>query len=185
MECLKGACNLYVWHVKINECVPLNNLNLSLPDKGEEGNRKSEFLTVYTPLIGRKCKIVNAPIIDPPKDAAQLADEAEGVESQDTDTTTNKTNDGNTDGNANESTDKNADEDTDENILETANMICKKVDDFEFDGAIISAGAYSCLIADYILKHLKKEVFVIGGNLSFYFGIITKRDKIFHNNEIL
>jgi len=119
MECLKGACNLYVWHVKINECVPLNNLNLSLPDKGEEGNRKSEFLTVYTPLIGRKCKIVNAPIIDPPKDAAQLADEAEGVESQDTDTTTNKTNDGNTDGNANESTDKNADEDTDENTEES------------------------------------------------------------------
>ena len=148
MACFKGSCELYVWHVKINESVPLNNLNLVLPktDKDNkniyqsdneyndaESNRKSEFLTVYTPLIGRKCKIVNAPIINPPKDEAQLADEAEGVELPDTDTPTNKTNDENSDGtddgtadetadeNADESADEDTDENADENTDESAN----------------------------------------------------------------
>ena len=124
MSCLKGACELYIWHVKINQCVPLNNLNLVLPDKKEEESKKSEFVTVYTPLIGRKCKIVNAPIINPPKDAAQLADEAEGVEPKDTDTTTDATTDGGTnedaDEDSDENADENADEDTDENADESA-----------------------------------------------------------------
>ena len=136
MSCFKGACNLYIWHVKINECVPLNNLNLVLPktDKDNkniyqsdneyndaESNRKSEFLTIYTPLIGRKCKIANAPIINPPKDEAQLADEAEGVELPDTDTPSNKKNDENSDENSDEDTDESADESADENTDESAN----------------------------------------------------------------
>jgi len=120
MKCLKGACELYVWHVKVNECVPLNNLNLVLPDKKAEESNKSEFVTVYTPLIGRKCKIANAPIINPPKDAAQLADEAEGVEPKDTDTTTDATTDGDTNENADEDSDENADENADENEDENA-----------------------------------------------------------------
>jgi hypothetical protein len=86
--------------------------------KKEEESKKSEFVTVYTPLIGRKCKIVNAPIINPPKDEAQLADEAEGVESKDTDATTDATTDGGTNEDADEDSDENADEDTDENADE-------------------------------------------------------------------
>ena len=120
MSCLKGACELYIWHVKINQCVPLNNLNLVLPDKKEEESKKSEFVTVYTPLIGRKCKIVNAPIINPPKDADQLANEAEGVESKDTDATTDGDTNENADEDSDESADENADEDTDENADENA-----------------------------------------------------------------
>jgi len=65
----------------------------------------------------------------------------------------------------------------DENILETTNNICEKIKEFIFDGAVISAGAYSCLIADYILNNLKKEVFVIGGELAYYFGISTRRNN--------
>jgi hypothetical protein len=72
----------------------------------------------------------------------------------------------------------------DENILETINHICEEIDKFVFDAAVISAGAYSCLIADYILNNLKKEVFVIGGNLSFYFGIATKRTKMINKHQI-
>jgi hypothetical protein len=62
------------------------------------------------------------------------------------------------------------------NILETANYICEQIKDLSFDGAIISAGAYSCLIADFIINNLNKEAFVIGGELNFYFGIKSKRN---------
>jgi hypothetical protein len=71
-----------------------------------------------------------------------------------------------------------------ENILETTNNICEKIKEFIFDGAVISAGAYSCLIADYILNNLKKEVIVIGGELSSYFGILTERHKAFNKGPI-
>jgi hypothetical protein len=72
----------------------------------------------------------------------------------------------------------------DNSILETVEKISNKIMNFEFDGAIISAGAYSCLIANYILNHLKKEVFVIGGDLPFYFGIITNRKKYKFNKNV-
>jgi hypothetical protein len=123
MECFFGACCLYIWHVKINECAPLNNLNLTLPDKDEEKNRKSEFLTVYTPIIGRKCKIVNVPIIDVPKDDAQLADEADGVEiSEDNANNTSATNNENTENNENINEEDNENTDTANNEnTDTAN----------------------------------------------------------------
>lgn len=73
------------------------------------------------------------------------------------------------------------------NILETANYICEQIKDLSFDGAVISAGAYSCLIADFIINHLQKEVFVIGGELSYFFGIKCKRNSFtnFENKEYL
>jgi hypothetical protein len=70
------------------------------------------------------------------------------------------------------------------NILETCNHICEQIKDLSFDGAIISAGAYSCLIADFIINNLNKEAFVIGGCLSYYFGINTERTKIYHKKQI-
>ena len=72
----------------------------------------------------------------------------------------------------------------DSNILETTEKLCNKIEKYVFDGAIISAGAYSCLLAEMILTKLNKTVFVIGGELSFYFGISNKRTKKFHSNEI-
>lgn len=69
-------------------------------------------------------------------------------------------------------------------ILETSTYLCELIRKFEFDGAIVSAGAYSCLLTDFIINELKKEVFVIGGNLPLYFGIITKRVTLFHNDKI-
>jgi hypothetical protein len=62
------------------------------------------------------------------------------------------------------------------NILETCNHLCEQIKNVSFDAAIISAGAYSCLIADFIINNLHKEAFVIGGDLSYYFGINTTDD---------
>jgi len=70
------------------------------------------------------------------------------------------------------------------NILETTQDICNKIKDFEFDGAIISAGAYSCLVADFIQNEMRKDVFVVGGDLGTWFGIKTKRASAFNPNLI-
>jgi hypothetical protein len=72
----------------------------------------------------------------------------------------------------------------DSSILETADNICTSIKNIDFDVVIISAGAYSCLIADYIINNLKKNVYIIGGDLPLYFGIITKRIILHHNNKI-
>lgn len=72
----------------------------------------------------------------------------------------------------------------DSSILETAEKICNVIKTYEFDGAIISAGAYSPLLFDYIVNHLKKEAFVIGGDLPLYFGITTKRVIFFNKDKI-
>lgn len=71
------------------------------------------------------------------------------------------------------------------NILETTQDICNKIKDFEFDGAIISAGAYSCLIADFIKNEMNKEVFVEGGDLATWFGIKTKRAKLIKKSYLI
>lgn len=71
-----------------------------------------------------------------------------------------------------------------QNILEATKILCNKINNFIFDAAVISAGAYSCLIADYIVTHLKKDVFVCGGSLPLYFGISTLRVKKFHKDQI-
>ena len=63
----------------------------------------------------------------------------------------------------------------DSSLLETAQNIIEKIKYLNFDGAIISAGAYSCILADDINKKLGKETFIMGGNLPLYFGISTKR----------
>ena len=39
----------------------------------------------------------------------------------------------------------------DSSILETTDKICNQIQKYNFDGAIVSAGAYSCLIAKFII----------------------------------
>jgi len=63
----------------------------------------------------------------------------------------------------------------DSNLLETASKLCIHLKDLDFDGAIISTGAYSWIFGDYIENVLQKEVYIIGGYLPYYFGIKTKR----------
>ena len=70
----------------------------------------------------------------------------------------------------------------DSNILETSEKLFTKIQKYEFDGAIISAGAYSCLLAEMILTKLNKTVFVTGGDLNYYFGVQCKRNNT--NNEL-
>lgn len=62
--------------------------------------------------------------------------------------------------------------------------LCDEIKKLEFDGAIISAGAYGYLISDFIINNLKKEAYVIGSELSFYFGINNNRTKMFHKEQI-
>jgi len=71
----------------------------------------------------------------------------------------------------------------DESILETAEKLCNRIKTYDFDGAIISTGAYSCLLFDYIVNELTKEAYISGGELPAYFGIITNRTKPTTNNE--
>jgi ribulose 1,5-bisphosphate synthetase/thiazole synthase len=52
----------------------------------------------------------------------------------------------------------------------------------EYDIALVAAGGYGMLIADYIYTQ-KKQVLYIGGALQIFFGIIGKR--WFENKEIL
>jgi hypothetical protein len=65
----------------------------------------------------------------------------------------------------------------DSSILDTAEKICDKIKTFNFnyDCVLVSAGAYSCLLFDYIINELHKDVFVIGGDLAYHFGIMTNR----------
>ena len=65
----------------------------------------------------------------------------------------------------------------DSSILETAEKLCDKIKTINFDCAVVSAGAYSSLLFDYIVNELNKDVFVIGGDLPFYFGILTQRTR--------
>lgn len=66
----------------------------------------------------------------------------------------------------------------DNSILDSFSKICEKINKFSFDGAIISAGAYSCLIADFIINNLQKKAFIIGGELNSVFGIKCKRKNL-------
>jgi hypothetical protein len=67
----------------------------------------------------------------------------------------------------------------DESILETASEHCLKIgeiiDNNDIDCVVVSCGAYSILLADYVYSTKKKEVLVSGGELPHYFGVITKR----------
>jgi hypothetical protein len=54
-------------------------------------------------------------------------------------------------------------------------IINNKIKDIDFDCAVISAGAYSSLLFNYIVNTLHKKAYVIGGSLPLYFGIQTKR----------
>ena len=63
------------------------------------------------------------------------------------------------------------------NIAETYYQCCKEISNIneEYDCAVISCGAYSCLIASYISNKLNKDVFVIGGLLNNKFALKTER----------
>jgi hypothetical protein len=62
-----------------------------------------------------------------------------------------------------------------ESIFDTVEELCHKINQYTFDVAIISTGSYSCLLADHIINNLNKNVFVIGGLLSYNFGVHIKR----------
>ena len=65
-------------------------------------------------------------------------------------------------------------------ILETVEYIYRNIDIKvkNTDIFIISAGAYSVLLANYIYINYKKDVIIIGGDLGTFFGINTKRGYI-------
>jgi hypothetical protein len=65
------------------------------------------------------------------------------------------------------------------NISETYYYLCKEISNIqeEYDCALISCGAYSCLIASFISNKLNKDVFVIGGTLNDIFALKTQRHK--------
>ena len=71
-----------------------------------------------------------------------------------------------------------------ENILQTYRSLKRKIQKLKFDCVIVSAGAYSSLLAYHISQKLKKDVFCCGGSLPDYFGIITKRTQLFNSNKI-
>lgn len=70
------------------------------------------------------------------------------------------------------------------NILQSYRKICHKIKEIDFDGAIISAGAYSSLLAYHISTKLKKEVYICGGDLPNYFGIKTNH-AIMYSKDLI
>ena len=77
----------------------------------------------------------------------------------------------------------------DNNILETCRKVYEDIEKIkdDFDVAIISFGAYSNLLGQYININLNKDIFTLGGNITTWFGILNVRTKEFHikNNIIL
>jgi hypothetical protein len=73
------------------------------------------------------------------------------------------------------------------NIFETADSICCDLQK-QLTGkqtlVVVSAGAYSTFIAYFLSHKCNKSVFVIGGNLPFYFGIRTNRVVKFFADRI-
>jgi hypothetical protein len=69
------------------------------------------------------------------------------------------------------------------NLFETVDIFNNDINNLEFDCAIVSAGAYSCLIADNIYKNLNKPVYIRGGYLLSDFGILCKRHKDQNNYQ--
>ena len=64
------------------------------------------------------------------------------------------------------------------NILETAEYIYTDISNnfSDYDGVVISCGAYSNILAKYFYDN-SKHVFTIGGELPHYFGILNERYK--------
>jgi hypothetical protein len=53
MESLRVACQLYVWHIKLNECAVINTLPLN------------EYSTKWNKNVDRLCNIANVPLKKP------------------------------------------------------------------------------------------------------------------------
>lgn len=68
-------------------------------------------------------------------------------------------------------------------IFETTETVCSEIDTKIFDIAIVSCGAYSSLLADYINTKHSKDVICIGGNLQSLFGIKTGRNMGINYND--
>jgi hypothetical protein len=72
----------------------------------------------------------------------------------------------------------------DNSILDTINNMCNEIQNlnYDFEIAIISCGAYSSFIGNYINNNLKKDIFITGGYITRFFGIINKREMNKFNN---
>jgi hypothetical protein len=72
----------------------------------------------------------------------------------------------------------------DNSILDTINNMCNEIENlnYNFDVAIISCGAYSSFIGNYITNNIKKDIFITGGYITRFFGIINKREMDKFNN---
>ncbi len=68
-------------------------------------------------------------------------------------------------------------------IFDTTNHINNDISklDQDYDIALVSCGAYSLLIANYINKKLNKDVIVMGGNIQTIFGILNKRTREYYD----
>jgi hypothetical protein len=65
----------------------------------------------------------------------------------------------------------------DGSIFETAEKVCDAISGIDFDIAIVSCGAYSSVIGNYINTVLCKDVITLGGDLLSIFGIKTGRNN--------
>ena len=65
-------------------------------------------------------------------------------------------------------------------LQELKNNVDKKVNDFNFDIALISCGGYASSISSHIYNEYNKSTFYIGGGLQLYFSIKGRRwiDKV-------
>lgn len=76
----------------------------------------------------------------------------------------------------------------DNSILDTANKLFEQIDlsitNNNIDIVIISVGAYSILLGDYVNTKKKKQVVIAGGELSYFFGIKTKRTEHLNSESI-
>jgi hypothetical protein len=68
-------------------------------------------------------------------------------------------------------------------IFETAYFINTQISqlDQNYDIALVSCGAYSLLIANFINRILNKDVIVLGGDIQTFFGILNTRTREYYD----
>lgn len=70
------------------------------------------------------------------------------------------------------------------NSVETVEKVFSDIRSLDFDVALISVGAYGCIISDYIHKNLNKNAITLGRNLADMFGVNPDKKEKFWLSSI-
>ena len=62
-----------------------------------------------------------------------------------------------------------------ENWFETFKIMCREIQNIDFDIALLSCGGYGLPLCSFIKEYLNKQAIYVGGELQMWFGVLGKR----------